>query len=136
MALITCVDCGGRLSDKAEACPHCGCPVEVSVARSLPTVAEAPPSPRPAQSPASKEQPDTAARSRAARSRREFFSTILAFPFVIFFMILVVTGGWLALKTLGWLLDCFVDKEAAKKAAAQRKANDTLTGGKTKKEVD
>ena len=28
MALIACVECGGKLSDKAKACPHCGSPVE------------------------------------------------------------------------------------------------------------
>lgn len=28
MALIKCVDCGKEFSDKATACPNCGCPVE------------------------------------------------------------------------------------------------------------
>ncbi len=28
MALIKCEECGQMVSDKAEACPHCGCPVE------------------------------------------------------------------------------------------------------------
>lgn len=28
MALIECGECGQIVSDKAEACPHCGCPVE------------------------------------------------------------------------------------------------------------
>ena len=26
MALIKCIDCGKEISDKAVACPHCGCP--------------------------------------------------------------------------------------------------------------
>lgn len=30
MALITCVECGKEFSDKAEACPHCGCPTSES----------------------------------------------------------------------------------------------------------
>ena len=30
MALIKCVDCGKDISDKAKACPHCGCPIEES----------------------------------------------------------------------------------------------------------
>ena len=30
MALTTCVDCGGKVSTKAEACPHCGVPVPSS----------------------------------------------------------------------------------------------------------
>ncbi|MDP1924845.1 MAG: zinc-ribbon domain-containing protein [Thiobacillus sp.] len=28
MALITCAECGAQVSDKAEACPHCGAPIE------------------------------------------------------------------------------------------------------------
>ena len=27
MALIDCLECGGRVSDKAPGCPHCGAPV-------------------------------------------------------------------------------------------------------------
>ena len=27
MGLITCPDCGKEISDKASACPNCGCPV-------------------------------------------------------------------------------------------------------------
>ena len=29
MALITCIECGKKFSDKAEACPECGCPTSV-----------------------------------------------------------------------------------------------------------
>jgi hypothetical protein len=32
MALLRCVDCGGKVSDKATACPSCGCPTAQSVA--------------------------------------------------------------------------------------------------------
>ena len=28
MALITCKECGGTMSDRAAECPHCGCPIE------------------------------------------------------------------------------------------------------------
>jgi len=28
MALTECVECGGKVSTRAEVCPHCGCPVE------------------------------------------------------------------------------------------------------------
>ena len=28
MALINCEECGKQISSKAQACPHCGCPVE------------------------------------------------------------------------------------------------------------
>jgi len=34
MALIKCKECGKQISDKAQKCPHCGCPVEVNQARS------------------------------------------------------------------------------------------------------
>lgn len=30
MALISCVECGGQVSDKATVCPHCGAPVAVN----------------------------------------------------------------------------------------------------------
>ncbi len=33
MALITCHDCGHQVSDKAVACPSCGCPVSIRKAR-------------------------------------------------------------------------------------------------------
>lgn len=29
MALITCPDCGKQISDRAMACPNCGCPIRV-----------------------------------------------------------------------------------------------------------
>ncbi len=32
MPLIRCADCGKDISDRADACPHCGCPVSVSIA--------------------------------------------------------------------------------------------------------
>ena len=28
MALVTCSDCGGRVSERARACPHCGAPMQ------------------------------------------------------------------------------------------------------------
>ena len=31
MALIKCVECGNKVSDKAEYCPECGCPVEIRI---------------------------------------------------------------------------------------------------------
>ncbi len=27
MALIKCTECGNEISEKAEQCPHCGCPL-------------------------------------------------------------------------------------------------------------
>ena len=30
MNLLTCIDCGGTVSVRAESCPHCGCPVEIT----------------------------------------------------------------------------------------------------------
>lgn len=30
MALISCPECGKRISDKAERCPSCGCPIRVA----------------------------------------------------------------------------------------------------------
>lgn len=28
MAMIKCPECGKKISDKAEACPNCGCPID------------------------------------------------------------------------------------------------------------
>lgn len=39
MAIINCAECGNAFSDKASACPHCGCPIEF--ARPQPTNNEA-----------------------------------------------------------------------------------------------
>lgn len=33
MAVQQCIECGGKVSDKAAACPHCGVPVEIAIAR-------------------------------------------------------------------------------------------------------
>lgn len=33
MALITCPECGNNVSDKANACPKCGCPIESIISR-------------------------------------------------------------------------------------------------------
>ena len=41
MALIECIDCHSKVSDRADDCPHCGCPVEAS----LPRPADPPPAP-------------------------------------------------------------------------------------------
>ena len=30
MSLVICEECGKEISDKAKACPHCGCPIDVS----------------------------------------------------------------------------------------------------------
>lgn len=31
MALLKCIDCGNSVSDKANACPQCGCPIEATI---------------------------------------------------------------------------------------------------------
>lgn len=31
MALIKCIECGNEISNKAEVCPNCGCPVSETV---------------------------------------------------------------------------------------------------------
>lgn len=31
MALITCIECGKEVSDKAKSCPNCGCPIDESI---------------------------------------------------------------------------------------------------------
>lgn len=41
MALTSCRECGGRVSDKAAACPHCGCPINLKTA-SPPRAVDAP----------------------------------------------------------------------------------------------
>ena len=57
MALIECVECHGKVSDRAKACPRCGCPVAI-VVQPLPAGAEAPP-PRPSLNPSSPSRPTT-----------------------------------------------------------------------------
>lgn len=40
MALITCTECGKEFSEKAPACPNCGCPTE-EILKELTTVSTA-----------------------------------------------------------------------------------------------
>lgn len=51
MALIKCTECGNMVSDKADRCPHCGCPVSVILSESA-KAPEKPPVQEPAQRPA------------------------------------------------------------------------------------
>ena len=51
MALIKCTECGNMVSDKADRCPHCGCPVSVILSDSV-KAPEKPPVQEPAQRPA------------------------------------------------------------------------------------
>jgi TonB family protein len=43
MALVTCSECGGRVSSEAPACPHCGYPDPSSLQKTLPARPSAPP---------------------------------------------------------------------------------------------
>lgn len=51
MALIKCTECGNMVSDKADRCPHCGCPVSIILGESA-KASEKPPVQEPAQRPA------------------------------------------------------------------------------------
>ena len=51
MALIKCTECGNMVSDKADRCPHCGCPVSIILGGSE-KAPEKSPVKEPAQSPA------------------------------------------------------------------------------------
>lgn len=51
MALIKCTECGNMVSDKADRCPHCGCPVSVILSESA-KAPEKPLAEEPAQRPA------------------------------------------------------------------------------------
>ena len=50
MALIKCIECGNMVSDKADRCPHCGCPVSIILGESE-KAPEKPPVKEPAQRP-------------------------------------------------------------------------------------
>lgn len=51
MALIKCTECGNMVSDKADRCPHCGCPVSVILSETA-KAPENPPVQETAQRPA------------------------------------------------------------------------------------
>ena len=51
MALIKCTECGNMVSDKAEKCPHCGCPVSIILSETAKSP-ENPPVQEPAHRPA------------------------------------------------------------------------------------
>ena len=60
MALIKCTECGNMVSDKADRCPHCGCPVSVILSET----AKAPEN-QPVQEPAQRPTPATEASAPA-----------------------------------------------------------------------
>lgn len=35
MAMIKCAECGKEFSDRANACPNCGCPIEYQAEKSI-----------------------------------------------------------------------------------------------------
>ena len=35
MAMIKCAECGKEFSDRADACPNCGCPIEYQAEKSI-----------------------------------------------------------------------------------------------------
>ncbi len=97
MALIACVECGGKLSDKAKACPHCGSPVEASLAKpSVPATklpplpAQKPPpqkpplslQPQPPLQPATKDSPQESLKKSLFRSALYFCLFIGGLDFV------------------------------------------------------
>ena len=43
MSLLTCVDCGGKVSDEAVSCPHCGKPAPVEATHTASDPAQVPP---------------------------------------------------------------------------------------------
>lgn len=51
MALIKCTECGNMVSDKADRCPHCGCPVSIILSETA-KAPEKPLAEEPAQRPA------------------------------------------------------------------------------------
>ncbi len=58
MPLTTCTECGGTVSDRAAACPHCGCPVAPGMAKPSAPAVKAP-VPLPVQKPSPQAQPTT-----------------------------------------------------------------------------
>ena len=40
MALFKCPECGREISDKASACPHCGCPVTTVLYQDMNTITD------------------------------------------------------------------------------------------------
>lgn len=61
MALISCPECGGQVSDRAPTCPHCGAPIAgvvsaAGVAQEAPAAATAPAAPAPEAASSATEQ--------------------------------------------------------------------------------
>ena len=48
MALIKCTECGNMVSDKADRCPHCGCPISIILGETEKAPEKPPQSPAPA----------------------------------------------------------------------------------------
>lgn len=77
MALLTCRECSGKVSDTAENCPHCGAPVSESLVRARPAA--------PAElTPVEK------------KSGSSWWKWLLGIPIGLFvlFVIIGLAGGW------------------------------------------
>lgn len=70
MALIKCTECGNMVSDKADRCPHCGCPVSIILGESA-KAPEKPPVKEPAQRPAPVPEASTPAEAQDAQAAHD-----------------------------------------------------------------
>lgn len=87
MALIKCPECGKEISDKAPACPHCGCPVDLMEKPIQGTASEKVVSPL-----EDKEQP-LQPNSPTATSRHDSSGRLIAVLMVVGFLVIVLAAG-------------------------------------------
>lgn len=78
MALITCLECGKEVSDKAASCPHCGVPINTSGPHPSPPVSA------PAQRVRTSED--------SALTRNRGCADILIYGPILLFVLIILAG--------------------------------------------
>ena len=91
MALIKCTECGNMVSDKADKCPNCGCPVLDILDETIRRMSEEPaPEPDPATKPPMPETPAVESKPQAAHDKKVQQGFIFAMCLGVLFIIGVV----------------------------------------------
>lgn len=128
MALIRCSECGNMVSDKAERCPRCGCPVSVSAQAGFSVdsadeetrLIEPPRAPIPGTQPYRKE---TVAMHNMASKQKQSNNKPLLYAVIALLLLLLAGSAYLIFKDNG---SKQTQNQASKQSTATKPKKDTV----------